>query len=46
MSWTSIADLLTDDSTAPVALLGAPMDAGSVTPGACDRAPALYRCRG
>ena len=30
MSWTSIADLLTDDMDAPVALLGAPMEAGSV----------------
>ena len=43
MSWTSIADLLTDDSAAPVALLGAPMDAGSVTPGRCDLAPATLR---
>ncbi len=43
MSWTSIADLLTDDSAAPVALLGAPMEAGSVTPGRCDLAPATLR---
>ena len=39
MSWKSIADLLTDDAAAPVALLGAPMEAGSVTPGRCDLAP-------
>ena len=39
MSWKSIADLLTDDAGAAVALLGAPMEAGSVTPGRCDLAP-------
>ena len=43
MSWTSIADLLTDDPAAPVALLGAPMEAGSVTPGRCDLAPGILR---
>jgi len=43
MSWKSIADLLTDDRAAPVALLGAPMEAGSVTPGRCDLAPAAVR---
>jgi formiminoglutamase len=43
MSWTSIADLLTDEKGAPVALLGAPMEAGSVTPGRCDLAPETVR---
>jgi formiminoglutamase len=43
MSWTSIADLLTDDAGAPVALLGAPMEAGSVTAGRCDLAPDAVR---
>jgi arginase family enzyme len=43
MSWTSIADLLTYDPTPAVALIGAPMDAGSVTPGRCDLAPAAVR---
>ena len=43
MSWTSIADLLSDDDAAPVALLGAPMEAGSVTPGRCDLAPETVR---
>lgn len=43
MSWKSIADLLTSDENAPVALLGAPMDAGSVTPGRCDLAPEVLR---
>jgi len=43
MSWKSIADLLTDDRAAPVAILGAPMEAGSVTPGRCDLAPQTIR---
>jgi formiminoglutamase len=43
MSWKSVADLLTDDAGAPVALLGAPMAAGSVTPGRCDLAPDAVR---
>ena len=42
MAWKSIADLLTD-RPAPVALLGAPMEAGSVTPGRCDLAPDTVR---
>lgn len=43
MSWKSIADLLTPSGTAEVALCGAPMEAGSVTPGRCDLAPAIVR---
>lgn len=43
MVWTSIADLIVAESDAPVALLGAPMEAGSVTPGRCDLAPAAVR---
>ena len=43
MSWQSIADLIVDDAAAPVAILGAPMEAGSVTPGRCDLAPAAIR---
>ena len=43
MSWKSIADLLTNDPAAPVALLGVPMEAGSVTPGRCDLAPETVR---
>ncbi len=39
-SWFSAADLLTKDSNAPVALLGAPLGLGSITPGRCDLAPA------
>jgi formiminoglutamase len=43
MSWKSVAELLTDDPGAPVALLGAPMEMGSVTPGRCDLAPEIVR---
>jgi formiminoglutamase len=43
MSWKSIADLIVDAGTAEVALVGAPMEAGSVTPGRCDLAPATIR---
>ena len=42
-SWFSAADLLTDDATAPVALLGAPLGLGSISPGRCDLAPATVR---
>jgi arginase family enzyme len=41
MAWRSIADLLGDGGA--VALLGAPMEAGSVTPGRCDLAPEAVR---
>lgn len=41
MVWRSISDLLGGDGE--VALLGAPMEAGSVTPGRCDLAPAAVR---
>jgi arginase family enzyme len=40
--WPSIADLLVEGE-AQVALLGAPLEAGSVTPGRCDLAPAQVR---
>jgi arginase family enzyme len=41
MAWRSIADLIGDEGE--VALLGAPMEAGSVTPGRCDLAPGAVR---
>jgi formiminoglutamase len=41
MAWRSIADLLGKEGE--VALLGAPMEAGSVTPGRCDLAPEAVR---
>ena len=48
MSWPNLADLLVDADSpegvaAPVGLVGAPLAAGSVTPGRCDLAPALLR---
>ena len=39
--WKSVADLLGERGE--VALLGAPMEAGSVTPGRCDLAPDVVR---
>lgn len=42
-SWFSAADLLTQDASLPVALVGAPMGLGSITPGRCDEAPAVVR---
>jgi len=42
-SWFSTADLLTQDATAPVALIGAPLGLGSITPGRCDLAPETVR---
>lgn len=41
--WPNIADLLVPGGPGEVALLGAPMEAGSVTPGRCDLAPAAVR---
>jgi arginase family enzyme len=43
-AWPNLNDLLVDGETAaPVALVGAPLAAGSVTPGRCDLAPGLLR---
>ena len=42
--WPNLSDLIVDkDADAPVGLVGAPLAAGSVTPGDCDLAPALLR---
>ena len=42
--WTSIADLCAKNAAPhPVALVGAPVKLGSVTPGACDLAPGVIR---
>ena len=42
--WPNLSELLSTSATnAPVALVGAPLAAGSVTPGRCDLAPALLR---
>jgi arginase family enzyme len=43
-SWPNLAELLVPAGSAtPVGWVGAPLGAGSVTPGACDLAPALLR---
>ncbi|MBL8546536.1 MAG: arginase family protein [Hyphomonadaceae bacterium] len=42
-SWFSAADLLTQDATSRVALIGAPLGLGSITPGRCDLAPETVR---
>jgi formiminoglutamase len=42
-SWFSAADLLTHDAGTPVALIGAPLGLGSITPGRCDLAPETVR---
>jgi len=42
--WPNLSDLIVGpESTASVGLVGAPLAAGSVTPGRCDLAPALLR---
>ena len=42
--WPNLSDLILDKSAeAPVGIVGAPLDAGSVTPGRCDLAPGLLR---
>ncbi len=41
--WPRITDLIGNEESAEVALIGAPMEAGSVTPGRCDLAPAAVR---
>ena len=42
--WPNLSDLIVDkEADAPVGMVGAPLDAGSVTPGRCDLAPALLR---
>jgi arginase family enzyme len=41
--WPSIADLIVPETPAAIALLGAPVAKGSVTPGRCDLAPDTVR---
>ncbi len=42
-AWPNLSDLMIGGRGAPVGLVGAPLGAGSITPGECDRAPALLR---
>lgn len=42
--WPNLSELMVDkEAVAPVGMVGAPIDAGSVTPGRCDLAPGLLR---
>jgi len=42
--WPNLSDLIVGlETSAPVGLVGAPLAAGSVTPGGCDQAPELLR---
>src|SRR5512138_215839 len=42
--WPNLSELIVDkEANAPVGMVGAPLDAGSVTPGRCDLAPGLLR---
>src|SRR5438874_352772 len=41
--WLSVADLLGAFADAPLALIGAPLNEGSITPGRCDLAPSTIR---
>jgi arginase family enzyme len=44
VAWPNLTDLIVaSDADAPVGLVGAPLAAGSVTPGRCDEAPGLLR---
>ena len=43
-AWPNLSELIVDKAAdAPVGMVGAPLDAGSVTPGRCDLAPGLLR---
>jgi arginase family enzyme len=42
-AWPNLSDLLTGDKDAPIGWVGAPLAAGSVTPGRCDLAPGELR---
>jgi arginase family enzyme len=42
--WPNLSELIVNkEAVAPVGMVGAPLDAGSVTPGRCDLAPGLLR---
>lgn len=43
LGWRSMADLIGDHPDASVAIVGAPLNERSLTPGRCDLAPAAFR---
>ena len=42
-NWPNLSELLIEDGDTPIGLVGAPLAAGSVTPGGCDQAPPRLR---
>ena len=42
-AWPNLSELLVHDRNVPIGLIGAPLAVGSVTPGGCDKSPALLR---
>ncbi|HRO32906.1 MAG TPA: agmatinase family protein [Brevundimonas sp.] len=43
LGWRSVGDLVGDNPSAPVALIGAPLNERSLTPGRCDLGPKAFR---
>lgn len=43
LGWRSVGDLVGQNPTAPVALIGAPLNERSLTPGRCDLGPKAFR---
>lgn len=43
LGWRSVAQLIGDNPSAPVALIGAPLNERSLTPGRCDLGPKAFR---
>ncbi|WP_312687160.1 agmatinase family protein [Brevundimonas nasdae] len=43
LGWRSVADLVGDHPDAPVAVIGAPLNERSLTPGRCDLGPKAFR---
>ena len=43
LGWRSVADLIGDHPDAAVALIGAPLNERSLTPGRCDLGPRAFR---
>ncbi|MDZ4362067.1 agmatinase family protein [Brevundimonas sp.] len=43
LSWRSVADLIGEHPAAPVAMVGAPLNERSLTPGRCDLGPRAFR---
>jgi arginase family enzyme len=42
-AWPNLSELLVNDPSVPIGLIGAPLAVGSVTAGGCDKSPVLLR---